>query len=243
MLFSPEMPPSRYDLNFVLFGIPVRVQVWFWIVTLLFAARGDAQPAELVLWVVVVFCSVLLHEMGHALAAKSYGWAPQITLHGFGGFARYLPTYRTRYSTLLISAAGPAIGFALAGLIVGILNVAGLEAPLLGWNLGGSHPIDNSNLRLLVSLTLYANIFWGLLNLLPIYPLDGGQIARELLALVNPVDAARQSLWLSVITGVGMAALALKTMDSHGSLFLVLFFGYLAMLSYQALEQGAGRRY
>ena len=50
---------------------------------------------------------------------------------------------------------------------------------------------------------LYVNIFWGLVNLLPVYPLDGGQIARELLELASPADGVRQSLWLSVIAAVG----------------------------------------
>jgi hypothetical protein len=108
ILSEPARTP--YDLNFSLLGIPVRVHPMFWLVALLLGFRGNPKPQELVLWVAVVFVSILVHELGHALAARAHGWEPWITLHGFGGLASYRPTRQTPRSRILITLAGPAPG-------------------------------------------------------------------------------------------------------------------------------------
>jgi membrane-associated protease RseP (regulator of RpoE activity) len=77
------------------------------------------------------------------------------------------------------------------------------------------------------------NIFWGLVNLLPIYPLDGGRVAREVLTLGHPRQGIIQSLWLSAIVAAGVAVLGFVTFNSF---FMALFFGYLAYSSYQTLR-------
>jgi membrane-associated protease RseP (regulator of RpoE activity) len=80
---------------------------------------------------------------------------------------------------------------------------------------------------------LYVNIFWGLVNLLPVYPLDGGQISQEVFQMVNPRDGLRQSLWLSVVVAAVVGVLAYLQWDQ---LFLALFFGYMAYTSYMTLS-------
>jgi Zn-dependent protease len=84
-----------------------------------------------------------------------------------------------------------------------------------------------------VSYLLYISVFWGLINLLPIYPLDGGQIARELLMKANPRQGIRQSLLLSVVAAGGLAVVGLVLWRSW---FVALLFGYLAYSSYVALQ-------
>ena len=85
---------------------------------------------------------------------------------------------------------------------------------------------------------LFVCIAWGLLNLLPVYPLDGGQIAREILLRFNAQDGVRQSLILSIITAAGLAVLAL----SREAWYLGLFFGYLGYTSYTILQAYTGGR-
>ena len=81
---------------------------------------------------------------------------------------------------------------------------------------------------------------WGLLNLLPIYPLDGGQIAQQVFVLTNPQDAIRQSLILSVIVGGMMAVIALVQWQDCfvGVLFVWLTYSNFTML--QSYRSGGG---
>jgi Zn-dependent protease len=94
---------------------------------------------------------------------------------------------------------------------------------------------DTARLRALILIDdlLYVNVMWGLVNLLPIFPLDGGNIAREFLTITRPRDALRISLWLSVFTAGLMAAYVAIELKQ---VFLALFFGYLAYTSYTAIQ-------
>ena len=119
MLFN-EPPPTPYDLNFHVLGFPVRVHPFFWAGSLLLGlgiTNGD--PLRMLIWIGAVFLSIVVHEMGHALAACRQGWQPRITLHAFGGLASYQPTYHTPRVQVLISLAGPLAGFLLAALVSG----------------------------------------------------------------------------------------------------------------------------
>jgi stage IV sporulation protein FB len=236
-----EPPRSPYDLHFRVLGIPVRVHPMFWLVALLLGLGGNQQPVPMLFWIGAAFVSILIHELGHALTARAHGWQPAITLHGFGGLASYRPTYDSAWSQILVTIAGPGAGFAFAALILGFLAATGHRVEF-GWHYHTVLPIayeafESAKANMLVSDLLYINIFWGLVNLLPVFPLDGGQIARELLGLVNQKDSLRQSLWLSVITAVAVAILALTKLDDK---FIALFFAYLAYTSYQALQAAFG---
>jgi stage IV sporulation protein FB len=123
LLYEP--PPTQADVHFRLFGFPVRVSPWFWVMALLLGVSGGpADPVETLLWVGVVFFSILVHELGHAFAQQSYGGHPRITLHGFGGLAICEDCDRSPRSQILISLAGPLAGFCLAGLVILILALS-----------------------------------------------------------------------------------------------------------------------
>ncbi len=87
---------------------------------------------------------------------------------------------------------------------------------------------------------LFVNVWWGLVNLLPIYPLDGGRISRSVFDLSNSRDALRQSLWLSVFMAGAVAVYGLS--QRNDKFYLVLFFGYLAYQSYMLLQGMFGPR-
>lgn len=231
-----EPPRTPYDLNFRALGIPVRVHPLFWLAAVVLGVRGNEEPQQLVLWVAAVFVSILVHELGHALAARFYGWDPSITLHVFGGLASYQPTYRSPIKQIVITLAGPGAGFLFAALIVGSIAASGhrlmFESYFVFFEPYASNPLN----WLLLDL-LYVNIFWGLVNLLPVYPLDGGQISLEIFQLANPRDGLRQSLWLSVVVAAGVGVLAYVRLHE---LFLLLFFGYMAYTSYMTLQSYFG---
>jgi membrane protein implicated in regulation of membrane protease activity len=81
-------------------------------------------------WVGACFVSILVHELGHALAARACGWEPWITLHGFGGLASYQPTYRSPQRHVLITFAGGA----LVGALLALADAA-LWAQVVGFSL------------------------------------------------------------------------------------------------------------
>jgi Zn-dependent protease len=99
------------------------------------------------------------------------------------------------------------------------------------------YPLFGNNLDELIWDLLQINIFWGLVNLLPVYPLDGGQIARELMIQANPQEGVKQSLWLSVFTGAGLAILGAFYLNR---MFMALLFGYMAYTSYAMLQMYSG---
>ena len=252
MLHDPQRTP--YDLNFQLFGFPVRIHPMFWVIALIMGSGGfgsgaGADPKQLFIWVVVVFVSILVHELGHAFAFRYFGSDASVVLYALGGLAMpnygFTPSSSLSYGyrnnstreQIIISAAGPAAGFGLAAFVVAILYAANRSHPFMQFTFGHGPPIEDQLLWLLVSYLLFVNIFWGLINLLPVYPLDGGQISREVFLAVSKHDGLQQSLMLSVATGAAVALYAL--LNTH--LFLALMFGYLAFNSYQTMQGPTGR--
>jgi stage IV sporulation protein FB len=189
--------------------------------------------------------SVLVHEMGHALAIRALGVQPWITLYGMGGLTshqggRFPPT-----TQILVSLAGPVAGFAFAAIVVLLVKASGHEIEfifglpnLIRWLFGG---FTNRGLLELCNDLLFVNIWWGILNLLPILPLDGGRITNEALNICHPRGALQISLWVSVIVATAMAATGLITQPMDW--FRALLFGSLAYSSFQMLSafSGGGR--
>ena len=79
-MFLIEPQPTAYDLQFRVAGIPVRVHPLFWLMTLILGAQGKPGP-ELLIWVAVVFVSVLAHELGHACLHRYFGQPARIVLY------------------------------------------------------------------------------------------------------------------------------------------------------------------
>jgi Zn-dependent protease len=235
-MFLGEPAPSPADLHFRLFGIPVRVSPWFWIVSLLLGmgGRGPAEPVSTLMWVGVVFVSILVHELGHAFTQRYFGGHPWITLYSFGGLASCNDCDRSPRSQILILLAGPGAGFALAAVIVAVLAALGrFEGFVLDWiPVRIAFDPETYRLNMLIVYLLVVNILWGLINLLPVYPLDGGQIARELFTLGNPRAGIIRSLQLSVATAAVVAVYAL----SQQQVWTCVMFAFLAYGSYKALQ-------
>jgi stage IV sporulation protein FB len=245
-----EPPGSQGDVHFRLFGIPIRIHPFFWIVALILGIQGDqVPPATVLIWIASLLLSITVHELGHALMQRRYGGRPRIVLYGMGGLAICDDCDRSSRAQILISFAGPGAGFLLAILLLVVLRALGHQA---GVSLGKLQPIEAVNLdgiymlgtsfywKLLPSNSatdmiknlLWINVMWGAVNLLPIYPLDGGQISRELCLLGQPRRGMMLSLQISIVAAVAMAIVGL----SWGSFFVILMFGYLAYSSYRALE-------
>ena len=262
-MFIAEPPRTQYDLHFRFTGFDVRVTPLFWVAAAVLGWNaadayhgflGEASPGQgalLLIWIAAVFISILIHELGHAVAMRYYGRNAYIVLYHFGGIAvsdsagSFMQTGRFNRSDnqIVISAAGPGVQLLLAAVIILAVKLAGYSVPLGLLHLVGDPlqltegpPIPSVPLWIFVNDMLSVNILWALMNLLPVYPLDGGQIARELLTM-HSRDGIKNSLMLSV--GVGIAAAAFGFMSEN--LFLGIMFAMLAFSSYQILQAYYGR--
>lgn len=256
-LFAIDPGTSPYDINFRIGRIPVQIHPMYWLVTGILglgAFQGGVDTTDFIIWMGVVFVSILIHELGHALAAQLAGWPPRIVLYSFGGLAIFTPTYRAPWTNIGITLAGPGAGFALAILTFIILVVAGYQPSIYIPNVNqpqGEMVLFHlfevffilspqgmpDNLHALVWYMFYVNILWGLVNLLPIFPLDGGQISRELLEMGNGRAGTTQALQLSFVCAVGMAIVGIAVMKS---MFVAILFGMIAYQNWVMLQQLSG---
>lgn len=250
-----SLDPGRtpYDLHFNVFNIPVRVNPFFWLAAFLIGFQGG-EPTAVLIWIGAMFFSILVHELGHAFMMRRFGYAPQIVLYqfgglaiadkGFGGFGFEKPR-RDVYSQALIIIAGPLAGFALAGLTIALIfalkgsfwfEMPDLRESLLFFN-ADLPPTIGRPVRILLSDLLQINILWGLLNLVPIIPLDGGQLAREIFEYMDRSRGLAQALQLSIGMAIIMAAFGFLIANSQYMGFMFAILGVSNYLTYQQLSR------
>lgn len=252
-----EPGQTNYDLSFSVLGFPVRVHPAFFILPVIFARNlvGDGLNLGVGMLLVagVFFVSILVHELGHALAFKLYGIPSRIVLYWLGGLA--IPESSSGWSAqrsslspnqrIVVSFAGPAFGLLLALLTVGVVFALGgtvvisrglIPMPLP--SLQGSLLEGNLTMQWLLFVMIVINIFLNLLNLLPIFPLDGGQIARQIFTQLGS-DGIRNSLYLSIACSGLIAFYFLST----SAQFNALFFGYMAYTNFMMLQEYNGSRW
>jgi stage IV sporulation protein FB len=234
-MFFSAAEPTPFDLRFTLLGIPVRVHPFFWLFSAMMGWSED--PRITAVWVACVFVSILVHEFGHALVLRAQGMDPEVVLHAFGGYASHHDYRRTStWQRLVMLFAGPGAGFLLYALVLLLLKIPGVNAWL--------HPrqfstVGQAGLSLAAVFLLQINLWWGLINLLPVFPLDGGQMARELLRAWNPWRGVEVSLYISL--GVGALVAAWFFTQSNKNLsYSGILFASMAFESFQALQS---RRY
>lgn len=205
-------------IRFSIFGIPVEIQPWFWVILALIGGAhgaGDAQAILTVaLFVLAGFLSVLVHELGHALTGKAFSAPTRIVLHSFGGYATFPANSFNRGQNLLVTAAGPAIQIALGLLAFAVLSFA---------------PLPSDALKLFFYFLFAISLFWAVLNLIPVIPLDGGQLLASLLG------PRRGRLALQISMAAAVAA-ALLLFFNLGSFLFPIFLGMMAYQNYQALK-------
>ena len=362
-----EPNQTDFDLNFQCFGIPVRVHPGFWAIAAIFSLPVGVQPIPVFGFALAIFISILIHEMGHALAFRKCGIQSHVVLYHFGGLAvpdsvsnyvGYGDHYSSR-SKIFVTAMGPGIQMLSAILLVVLLRgmgktdqfLTGIVGVPAAWTadpvdaiqeisvidgvLKPYHPLENfpqqnrvavqladqNNDELITLDELFAyeaeleavgefaapmwaavekksefyvpremlenfsgkylrildradrgadklilwkdvvlghfqsikiqneflatfcfgfiqiGLFWALMNLIPVYPLDGGQIARELFVLSGTSNAVVKSLKLSILSGALAGFLGLK----FQMMFIAVMFFLLAYSSYQMLQRMQGR--
>jgi Zn-dependent protease len=238
MFFEPARTP--FDLNFRLLGVWVRVHPMHWVFSAILGYGACRGVGELLIWVICVFLSILLHEMGHIMMGRLFGSDGHIILYSFGGLAVPDRRLSKRWQRMAVSFAGPLIQLVLAALLV-----AGWHAAAAG---GYQAP---QKVGVVYDFLLEINIGWALLNLLPIWPLDGGRISREIGTGLSSRHGVRASLVLSIAVSGFLAVICaaayfkraiFPNTERFGSPFMALFFASFAFGSIMALNQEAATR-
>jgi len=182
-------------------GIDIRLHWSFWLLVAVLAFEGwmtGSGLGDAVLWLVLVFGSVLVHELAHALVGRRRGAeVVDIVLMPLGGATRTIRFPNRPGDELVMVLVGPLTSLALAGSAALLAAIS--DSPLL--------PIDVHHGGLLARIT-WLNLILGIFNLLPIFPMDGGRALHALLAfrwgtVRATLVAARIGMVLAVILGVG----------------------------------------
>lgn len=208
--------------SFRLFGIPVTIHLSFLVIAALIGFSSRRPIVYLVAWVVIVFISILIHELGHALTARSYGAEVEIELNAIGGLTSWsVPDQELRPGQrAFVAAAGSGVGVLFGGLVWLFDLFTGPYVDVAGF---------------VVSNLIRVNVLWGLLNWLPIRPLDGGHLFTSLLQKVIPSKADLVANVVFFMTAAAALVLALL----NQLIFLALLAGWLLL---GELTRGRPRR-
>lgn len=212
-------------------GFPVFIDLTFGALLAFFVFQyfGDTFNQHLVALASapIILFSIVLHELGHAWSIRRLGYgSSKILLWGMGG----LCINRSRYSSrdgMLIALAGPG-----AGLLVGIPALLALM-----WM---GRP-DSSSMLILYGVLywiVFVNVGWSLLNLLPIFPLDGGRVVVYALRHFGKMDRDR-SVRITGLIGVILSALLFVLMLLSGQFFTVIILFFIAQGAWKAWKEGS----
>src|SRR5690554_3539158 len=216
-------------------NIEVSVSLWYGLIMamiVLFPAFQGGSVVSGLIWVVALTISLLVHEFGHALVAQRYGLGPSVLLHGFGGLCMMEREADTDGQDARVVFAGPAAGLIFGGLVYLLATFA----PQVAY----ASPLTAT----FVGALLFVNIAWSLVNLLiPMWPLDGGQLFHLLLRRFKDEEFARRlTLNVSIFVAIPAAIVGFLMFRS----FLIAIFAVMVVMSCMSMLQNGqslvGRR-
>lgn len=188
--------------------IPITISTSFWIMAAVIAVLlGQADIVRILIWIPVIFISVLFHEFGHALTALLFGRNPRIELVAMGGLTYHDGDKLPFWKQFFITLNGPVFGFLIVVAVYLLKEIPALSAGQL------------------LEQILLVNIFWTVVNLLPILPLDGGQLLRLILEKLFAHKGLRYAFMWSAISSLGCSLLLFLTQNLlMGAIFFLFAF-------------------
>jgi Zn-dependent protease len=205
-------------------GTSIDVDFSFFILIFLFVIlnyRADQGIHYALIWIPILFLSVLIHELAHAGTIGIFGFgSSQIVLGGMGGV-----TINSRkakaWQDMLISLAGPFSSFALG---------------LLAWWSYRTFPVTHTDKMLdaLVPRLIWANFAWGIFNLIPTPPLDGGHATRDFFRMfLSERTAFVIATWIAIIVGGAVAIYCF----AQRQFFIALYIAWFVYMAFQRWQE------
>jgi stage IV sporulation protein FB len=165
--------------------IPIRIHPSFWILIALIGWINSNSILGAAVWCVVILISIIIHEYGHALTALAFGQSAKIDLVGLGGVTQRGGPVISRWKEFLIVLNGPLAGFGLFFIVTAMRALFKNSInPIL------SYALD---------VAVEVNLFWTIINLFPVLPLDGGHLLRIPLEGAFGIRGLKIALFISVL--------------------------------------------
>lgn len=174
--------------------IPIKISPFFFVTAALIGWINSMQTSHpfilTLIWIGVIFISIMVHEYGHALTSRYFGQQPRIHLVAFGGLT-YPEGPRLRgWREFLVVLNGPVFGFLLFLLCLFLLSTGFFENPYMLYTL---------------KIFTWVNLFWTIVNLLPVMPLDGGQLLRVVLESIFGAKGLKYAIFTSMLLSCGFS--------------------------------------
>ncbi len=191
--------------------IPIHIFPFFWVLIAMIGWLNSQSLLGTSIWSVVILISVLIHEYGHALTALAFGQESEINLVGLGGVTKRRGKTLAKWQEFLVVLNGPLAGLGLFFLTYWLFpHVVKEKMPLL---------------RYAMEVAINVNLFWTLLNLLPVLPLDGGHLLRILLEGIFGFNGLKIAFILSIVLACLLSLYFFISQQFFvGALFLMMGF-------------------
>lgn len=197
----------------------------FWLFAALLGYLWSHTLVGTLIWIVVIFVSVLVHELGHALTGLLFKQQVHIQLLMFGGMTtRSGPSIRL-WKEFILTLNGPVAGYALSAAAFGIWYVLQPTSPII---------------HVMLSSFVWINLFWSTVNLFPVLPLDGGHLLRIVLEAIFGAKGTAYALLVGVILGgaITVAAFIVGWILVGAVFFLLTFESFRGWMSYRHVVEG-----
>lgn len=220
-------------IDFRLFGIPIRIHVTFLVTVLLVwhGLRGHLMGIEtLPIAALLVLQAVLMHELGHAVVGRAFGLEPRIDLALIFGITSWREGRElSPGKSLAVSFAGPLVGIVVGAVALTFAVATGELARIeAAAEAGETLTLRQWTLQAMIGL----NLMWSFFQLVPVLPLDGGNILASFLRLFSREHGQRWARYVSLVFLAGLLALVMVAQE----IFLAAFIVFFAFMNVQALR-------
>lgn len=190
--------------------IPILIHPTFWLIAAIIGFFNSHSLPGTLIWIGIILISVLVHELGHALTAVLFKQNPRIELVAMGGLTYHEGGKLPFVKQFFIVFDGPLFGFFLFLFATLLLQFQALSTGFMG---------------AVLQTFQWVNLFWTILNLVPVMPLDGGQLLRIILERICGVKGFKYALFTSMVFSLALSLVFFILQDFFvGALFFLLAF-------------------